>query len=61
MHLFKRGQAILEYLLVVVMISVTIAAIIRNSSEQIYLFWTGLANQIARPCADCVGDDPPEL
>lgn len=56
---FRSGQAILEYLLMVVMLAVTVAVIIRNSNEQIYLLWTGLTRQVAAPCADCSKPDAP--
>lgn len=54
-----RGQAILEYLLMVVMLAVTFAVVIRNSNRQIYRLWTALASQIARPCPDCEPAEPP--
>lgn len=56
-----RGQAILEYLLMVIMLAVTIAVVIRNTNSTIYQFWTGLARQIASPCPDCVTPAPPPL
>lgn len=49
----RSGQAILEYILLVVMLAVTVAAAIRASNLKIYLFWTGLARQVASPCASC--------
>jgi Flp pilus assembly pilin Flp len=49
----QRGQAILEYILLVVMLAVTLAVVIRNTNRTIYRYWTGLANVIALPCPDC--------
>lgn len=49
----NKGQAILEYLLLVVMLAVTIAVVIRNTNRTIYGIWTGLARQVASPCVDC--------
>jgi Flp pilus assembly pilin Flp len=49
----QKGQAILEYLLLVVMLAVTLAVIIRNTNRTIYGVWTGLARQVASPCVDC--------
>ncbi len=49
----NRGQAILEYILMVVMLSVTVAVVIRGTNKTIYCFWTGLARQVAKGCADC--------
>lgn len=58
----KQGQAVLEYILLVVMISVTVAVVIRNTNRTIYTFWTGLANQVARPCPDCQSPkNPPDI
>lgn len=56
-----RGQAILEYILMVVMLAVTVAVVIRNSNRTIYSFWTGLARQIAIPCPECTSPAAPEL
>ncbi len=47
------GQAVIEYVLLVVMLAVTFAVVIRNTNRTIYRFWTGLANVIALPCPDC--------
>ncbi len=47
------GQAILEYILMVVMLSVTIAVVVRNSTLNLYCLWTGLTRVIASPCAHC--------
>lgn len=49
----SRGQAVIEYILLVVLIAVTVAVVIRNTSLTIYCFWTGFARQVASPCADC--------
>ncbi len=49
----RSGQAILEYILMVVMLAVTMAVIIRSSNQNIYCLWTGLARQIAAPCPEC--------
>lgn len=49
----SRGQAILEYLLLVVMLAVTLAVVIRNTNRTIYRYWTGLANVVALGCVDC--------
>ncbi|MEZ4750000.1 MAG: hypothetical protein R3B54_05060 [Bdellovibrionota bacterium] len=57
----SRGQAVLEYILMVVMLAVTVAVIIRNSNLKIYNFWTGLARQVASPCASCTKPDAPEF
>jgi len=57
----SRGQAILEYLLMVVMLAVTIAVVIRNTNRTIYNFWTGLALQVSTGCPDCSADPPPAL
>lgn len=53
----NKGQAIVEYILLIVMIAVTVAVSIRNINLQIYNLWTGLARQVAKPCASC--DTPP--
>ena len=49
----RRGQAILEYILMVVMLAVTMAVVIRNTNQTIYCLWTGMALQVSIPCADC--------
>jgi len=56
-----RGQAILEYILLIVMISVTVAITIRNTNRSIYGLWTGLVRQVASPCPDCVTDPAPDI
>ena len=61
MMLKSKGQAILEYMLLVVMIAVTVAIIIRNTNQTIYFFWTGLARQIASPCSNCNPGPGPDL
>jgi Flp pilus assembly pilin Flp len=57
----RKGQAILEYILMVIMLAVTVAVVIRNSNRTIYLFWTGLARQIAIPCPDCTSPAAPDI
>lgn len=57
----KSGQAILEYLLMVIMLAVTVAVVIRNTNRTIYQFWTGLARQIAAPCPECTSPAAPDL
>jgi len=56
-----RGQAILEYILLVVMLAFTIAVMIRNTNRTIYAYWTLLARQVALPCPDCKAPPAPEL
>jgi Flp pilus assembly pilin Flp len=56
-----RGQAILEYILLVVMLAVTVAVVIRNTNLTIYRYWTGLARQVALPCPDCVSPAAPDM
>lgn len=50
-----KGQAILEYILMVVMLAVTLAVVIRNTNQTIYRYWTGLANVVSLACPDCKG------
>jgi Flp pilus assembly pilin Flp len=57
----QSGQAILEYLLLVLMIAITMAAVIRSSNRTLYRYWTGLVRQVASPCVDCVTPDGPDL
>ena len=57
----RKGQAVIEYILLVVMLSVTVAVIIRNTNQTIYRYWTGLARQIAAPCAECGSPAPPDI
>ena len=57
----KKAQAIVEYLLLVLMVSVTIAITIRNTNRTIYLIWTGIARQIALPCANCDSKPAPDF
>lgn len=45
----------------VIMLAVTVAVVIRNSNRTIYLFWTGLARQIAIPCPDCTAPAAPDI
>ena len=49
----RRGQAIVEYILMVIMLAVTIAVVIRNANLNVYCFWTGIARVIASPCPHC--------
>lgn len=57
----KKGQAIIEYLLMIIMLAVTIAVAIRASNATIYNAWTGLTRQIAAPCNSCTTEIGPEL
>lgn len=57
----NSGQAILEYILLVVMLAVTMAVVIRNTNRTIYRFWTGLARVVALPCPDCDAPAAPDL
>lgn len=58
----RKAQAIIEYILLVVMIAVTVAVVIRNTNRTIYRYWTGLANVVANGCHRCVNDpQPPDL
>lgn len=57
----NKGQAILEYILLVAMLAVSIAIIIRNTNRTIYFLWTGLARQVASPCVDCQTKPGPGL
>jgi len=54
-----KGQTLLEYILLVLMIAVTVAILIRNTNVRILEFWTGLANMVARPCPTCENPQPP--
>lgn len=59
-----KGQAILEYVLLVVMLAVTVAVVVRNTNQTIYRYWTGLANVVALPCPDCTSENrqgPPDI
>lgn len=55
----KRGQTLLEYILLVVMIAFTVAIIIRNSNLNILRLWTALGMAVARPCPTCENPQPP--
>ncbi len=55
------GQAIIEYILMVVMLAVTMAVVIRNSNRTVYQYWTGLVRQVARGCADCTTKTGPNF
>lgn len=57
----RKGQTLLEYILLVLMIAVTVAIIIRNASRTIYFYWTGLARSVASPCPDCQTPPGPDL
>ena len=58
----SQGQAILEYILMVVMLAVTVAVVIRNTNRTIYQFWTGMTLQVSIACPDCSAPEaPPEL
>lgn len=57
----NKGQAILEYILMVIMLAVTVAVTFRNSTRTIYRLWSGLALQISLPCPDCTGTNAPDL
>lgn len=52
----QKGQAILEYILMVVMLAVTMAVVIRNTNQTIYCLWSGLALQVSTACPDCSGN-----
>jgi Flp pilus assembly pilin Flp len=56
-----KGQAIIEYILMVIMLAVTMAVVIRNSNRTVYQLWTGLARQVARGCADCTTPAGPDF
>lgn len=56
-----KGQAIIEYILLVLMLAVTFAVVIRNTNITIYRFWTGLSSQVASPCVGCKVPPPPDL
>jgi len=56
-----RGQAIIEYILMVIMLAVTMAVVIRNSSLTVYRLWTGLVRQVASGCIDCTYPDGPDF
>lgn len=55
----QKGQTLLEYILLVLMIAVTVAILIRNTNIRILEFWTGLANMVSRPCPTCENPQPP--
>jgi Flp pilus assembly pilin Flp len=57
----NRGQAVLEYILLVIMLAVTMAVVIRNTNRTVYRLWTGLARQIAAPCPDCTVPAGPDF
>ena len=55
----RSGQAVLEYILMVIMLAVTMAIVIRGTNRNIYCLWTGLARQIAAPCPNCTTAEGP--
>lgn len=55
----RKGQALIEYILLTLMLAVTMAVVIRNTNLQIYRFWTGLASLVSSPCVDCKVTAPP--
>ncbi len=55
----RNGQAILEYILLVIMLAVTMAVVIRNTNQTIYRYWTGLAHIVSMGCVDCSSPVPP--
>lgn len=57
----RQGQAIIEYILMVVMLAVTMAVVIRNTNRTIYQLWTGLVRQVARGCPDCTVQEGPDF
>ncbi len=57
----RRGQAIIEYVLVTAMVAAIIAVIIRGSTVVLYQFWSGITTTVAAPCSDCNLVRPPEL
>lgn len=57
----RRGQAIIEYVLVTAMVAAIIAVVIRGSTVVLYDFWSALATTIAAPCAECNLVRPPPL
>lgn len=61
MRVRREGQAIIEYILMVVMLAVTMAVVIRNTNRTIYQLWTGLVRQVARGCADCTVEQGPDF
>lgn len=61
MRVRRKGQAIIEYILMVVMLAVTMAVVIRNTNRTIYQLWTGLVRQVARGCVDCTTEPGPDF
>jgi len=55
----QRGQTLLEYILLVVVVAFIVAVIIRNSNLNILKFWTALGMTIAKPCPTCENPQPP--
>ena len=57
-----EGQAILEYILLVLMLAMTVAVVIRGTNRTIYRYWTGLAHTVSMGCPDCSAPvTPPDL
>lgn len=54
-----KGQTLIEYILLVLMVSLTVAVILRNTNLTILQFWTGLANRVAKPCPTCESPQAP--
>lgn len=57
----SKGQAILEYILLIVMVATVVAVAIRNLNINIYRLWTGLTRQVSAPCVDCAVPDAPDF
>ena len=57
----SKGQAILEYILLIVMVATTVAVAIRNLNINIYRLWTGLTRQVSSPCSGCAIPDAPDF
>ena len=55
----RKGQAILEYILMIVMISIVVAIAIRNTNETLYNYWSALTQQVSAPCPNCDTDQFP--
>jgi len=57
----NKGQAMLEYILLIVLVATTVAVAIRNLNINIYRLWTGLTRQVASPCVSCTIPDAPDF
>ena len=55
----QRGQTLLEYILLVVVVAFIVAVIIRNSNLNILRLWTALGMTVAKPCPTCENPQPP--